>query len=135
MKKNNNSESGFTLVEIMCSMVIVLPMVILIMNLVPTMASLLQKTQGVTIGSYLSSSYTENLSRLIKEDSGSMSTNYSQSAVALSSPYDGYARSVSDSFDINIKTIQVSVWRDLNSDLVYDLEEPGFTTITNVLYY
>lgn len=131
----HSNHGGFTLVEMVASIGVAIPMLILIMKLVPQMAYSTQVTTQLMIASHLSASHLDEIYRTIRSGPSGFSTDYTSVAAACDSPFSDYVKTVSDSADPSVKTISVHVWKDTNGNLTQDNSETGFTTMTHIAGY
>ena len=128
-----HSSSGFTLIEVVAATAICIPMLILIMKIVPTLSASAKKAIGISVASQLGNLQMESIRRQIRNNG--FSNSYAESATAFSAPYAIYKRVVTDSVSSGIKTIQVTVWLDQNSNNTQDSSETAFVTATQFADY
>ena len=127
---------GFTLIEVVVSMAIMLPMLILIFNLVPSITRLHHRAHGMTISSQLGAQLMEDIVRQCRRSIVDFNQDFSESTTAFETPFTQFKRIVTDNSNTSeIKTIRISVWKDLNNNGVIDSAEPQFETKRTICFY
>ncbi|MEK9657367.1 MAG: prepilin-type N-terminal cleavage/methylation domain-containing protein [bacterium] len=126
---------GFTLIEVVVSMAIMLPMLILIFNLVPGITRLHHRAHGMTISSQLGCQLMEDIVRQSRRTIVDFNQDFSEFATPFETPFTQFKRIVTDSKTSDIKTIRISVWKDLNNNSVIDSDEPQFETKRTICFY
>lgn len=126
---------GFSLIEVVISMAIMMPMLILVLNLVPSMSRVHHTAHGITISSQLGAQLMEDIVRQSRRTITSFNQNFSQSATNFTAPFSQFKRSITDSNTSGIKTITITIWKDLNNNSITDSNEPSFISKRNITFY
>lgn len=124
LPKGNLSLTGFTLIEVLASIVLIAVALIPIMIIVSQIIENSLKSERLTKVIFLGESKIEEVKRDVIND---FSTSRDESATAFASPYDDYKYTVADDEGTDIKVIQVQVWYDGDGDSALGSGEESIT--------
>ena len=125
----NSHNKGFTLIEVMTAMALLGLVLVGLMQIVPSMLKVGTKIEIITKSTFLAEKKMEEIRSLIKSD---YTKNYTQTATAFSAPDSLYKFTISDDADVNIKVLNVTVWKDTNGNGVVDSTEYSVSLDTKV---
>lgn len=120
---------GFTLIEVLASILLITAAIIPIMIIVPQIIENSLKTGRLTTAIFLGEHKLEDVKRDVIND---FSDSKDKSASSFSPPYRDYKYTVSDDEGSDIKIIQVRAWYDENDDNVLDSGEESITLDTKI---
>lgn len=126
---------GFTLIEVVVSMAIMLPMMVLILNLVPTITRMHHIAHGITVSSQLGAQRMEDIVRQSRRTIVDFNQDFTEPVTPFDAPFTQFKSIINDSNISNIKTIQIIVWKDLNNNSFIDANEPQFESKRNICFY
>ncbi|MFH1776090.1 MAG: type II secretion system protein [Candidatus Omnitrophota bacterium] len=124
MRKN-----GFTLIEVLASIVLITVALIPIMRIIPQMIENSLKAERLTTAIFLAQGKTDEVKNALIN---SFSTSQDAAVTAFASPYTSYKYIVTDDDSTGIKDIQVEVWYDEDDDDSRDATEESITINTKV---
>lgn len=113
-------ESGFTLLEILLTIIILSIALIPLMEMIPHALVLDKGIERETQAVFLAQQKLEEIKGKAIYD---FSPDYSESATAFPSPHSAYKYTISDNLDTGIREIAVNVWYDEDDDNTIDENE------------
>lgn len=113
-------ESGFTLLEILLTIIILSIALIPLMEMIPQALVLDKSIEWETQAAFLAQQKMEEIKGKAIYD---YSPDYSESTTAFPSPHSAFKYTVSDDPDTGIREITVNVWYDKNGDDTVDDDE------------
>jgi prepilin-type N-terminal cleavage/methylation domain-containing protein len=126
---------GFSLIELVVSMAIMLPMLILVLNLVPRMNRVYHTAHAITVSSQLGGQLMDAIVLKSRKTAADFNQNFTQFAIPFEAPFSQFKHTVSDTNTPGIKTIAITVWKDLDNNGRLDSDEPTFTTKRSIVFY
>ena len=122
-------ENGFTLLEILLTIIILSMALIPLMEMIPQALVLDKKVERETQAVFLAQQKLEEIKGKVIFD---FCTDYSESATAFPSPHSTFKYIVSDDQGTDIKEIAVYVWYDEDGDNIVDSDEEEVELNTKV---
>ena len=122
-------ENGFTLLEILLTIIILSMALIPLMEMLPQALVLDNKVERETQAVFLAQ---QKLEEVKGEAIYDFSPDYSMSATAFPSPHSTFKYIVSDDQEAGIKEIAVNVWYDEDGDNIVDSDEEEVELNTKV---
>ena len=122
-------KQGFTLIEVLASIVLIAVALIPIMMIVPQMIENSLNNEQLTKVIFLGESKIEEVKR---DAINNFAASRDEAVTAFASPYGDYKYTVSDDEGAGIKVIQVRVWYDENGNNMRDSTEELITLDTKV---
>jgi len=118
---------GFTLPEVLAAALLVLPMSVIVVQLVPRMMKLNVHSSAVMRAGLVCDQKKNQIWANCKGVGSGLgfSQNYTQSTVAAPSPYADLQIQVTDTTQGSLKTVVITVWKDLIVNSTKDASEPG----------
>lgn len=134
--------SGFTLLEILMTMIIMTAALIPMMKLMPEGMRISRKIEQITQAGFLAQQKMEQVRlTILHSDFNFNATSANESATSFALPFDSYKYTVVDDLAEGIKNLTVTVWFDANNDSVIDTyagayqeDEPSVTLDTRIAY-
>ena len=120
---------GFTLIEILASILLIAVALIPIMIIVPQMIENSLNSERLTKVIFLAENKTEEVKRDAIYD---FATSRDESATAFASPHGDYKYRVLDDEGTEIKVIQIQVWYDEDTDDILDSGEDSIVLDTKI---
>ncbi len=118
---------GFTLPEVLAAALLVLPMSVIVVQLVPRMMKLNVHSSAVMRAGLVCEQKKNQIWANCKGVGSGVgfSQNYTQSTAAVPSPYADLLIQVTDTTQGSLKTVVITVWKDLIVNSTKDASEPG----------
>ena len=126
---------GFSLIELVVSMAIMLPMLILILNLVPSMNRVYHTAHAITVSSQLGAQVMDAIVWQSRKTAADFNQNFTQLAMPFEAPFSQFKHTIADTNTPEIKTIAITVWKDLDNNGSLDSDEPSFTHKRSIVFY
>ncbi|NQY73781.1 MAG: prepilin-type N-terminal cleavage/methylation domain-containing protein [Candidatus Margulisbacteria bacterium] len=130
----NKPQNGFTLIEILVSMFLVLPMLMILVDLVPVQIRMDRKADNMTKNVTLAVMKMEEIRSQVNSTDKRLGyqKNYSQTAAKFSKPNITYKYTVKDSHHPQLKNVSVTVWNDQNNNSFIDSNEESYALFTQI---
>ena len=123
------NKGGFTLIEILASIVLIAVALVPLMQILAQSLGLSMKEERLTKVIFLGERKMEEVRGKVTYD---FDTSRAESAAQFLVPYDEYKYTVADDEGADIKVISVTVWHDEDDDDVVDNDEETITMDTRV---
>ena len=126
------NKKGFTLIEVLLASAIAVPMLILIMQIVPTMLKTGKQIERSTQNTFLAISKLEEIKKQIASTDSEYGYDhdYNQTATPFAAPNQSYKFIIEDDLGAQQKVLRASVWNDEDNDNIIDNREFSFALDT-----
>ncbi len=129
MRHTIYDNKGFTLIEVLAAIVLIMLALIPIMVIVPRIIENSLNAQRLTTVIFLAESKMEEVKR---DAINNFSASRDEAVTGFSSPYTDYKYTITDNEGTEIKAIQVQAWHDEDADNALDAIEQSITLDTKV---
>ncbi|MBT3261808.1 prepilin-type N-terminal cleavage/methylation domain-containing protein [bacterium] len=129
------NKKGFSLVEVLTAVALLALVLTVLMQIVPSMLQIGRKVEINSKLSFLAEQKIEEIISFTKSNhvSYGFNNNYTQTATAFAAPDTVYKFTISDDQNANLKTLSITVWKDVDNNNVLNTNEHSFILDTKVV--